>query len=297
MADYLMEVSSLESKKGTLSEMKGKVDQIKSNYESTSIKEAKEGYNNVASKISNNINRLTNGYNNSDSWLTGYLSDLNSLESGLASFSGDTLTKPIEFKGTFEDIFGKITMPAIKTGGDPNCNAELGPKEATGEIVLNGSIIETSKPVTIGEKYNLSDDDLAHLAYVAYREQGSVEGAKLELSLMCNLYEKNKSKYSSVRDYVDNSGWFASGSRSGYSYPGDSYFTAAKEVVNEGQRYLPTNVVEHDCLSDITYISTGSSNSRSDYIPGKTVVKNRYGATYVFVGFAPNGGDPFGYLV
>ena len=297
MADYDIEIGTLETKKGTLNEMKSNVDQIKNSYESTSIKEAKEGYNNVASKITSNMSRLTNGYNNSDSWLSGYLTDLNALEANLASFTSDTLTKPIEFKGTFEDIFGKVTMPAIKTGGDPNCNESLGPKETTGEIVLNGSIIDTSKPVTIGEKYNLSDDDLAHLAYVAYREQGSVEGAKLELSLMCNLYEKNKSKYSSVRDYVDNSGWFASGSRKGYSYPGDNYFAAAKEVINEGQRYLPTNVVEHDCLSDITSISTGSSNSRSDYVPGKTVVKNRYDATYVFVGFAPNGGDPFGYLV
>ena len=167
----------------------------------------------------------------------------------------------------------------------------------SGEVVTNNGIIDTSKPVLKGTKYNLSDDDLAHLAYVAYREQGSVEGAKLELSLMCNLYEKNKSRYSSVRDYVDNSGWFAKGSRVGYYYPGDAYYNAAKEVVNDGKRYLPAKVVEHDCLSDISSISTGSPNNRSDYIPGKTVCHNVYGANYVFVGFAPNGGDPFGYLV
>ena len=138
---------------------------------------------------------------------------------------------------------------------------------------------------------------MAHLAYVAYREQGSVEGAKLELSLMANLYEKNASKYSSVRDYVDRSGWFASGSLSGYTYPGDNYVTIAREVLNGGKRYLPSNVVEHDCISDLTYSSTGNVGDRSSYIPGQTILKNRYGSTYKFVGFAPNGGDPFGYLV
>ena len=166
-----------------------------------------------------------------------------------------------------------------------------------GTTVTNGNVIDTSTPVGEGTKYNLSDDDLAHLAYVAYREQGSVEGAKLELSLMANLYEKNKGKYSSVRDYVDNSGWFASGSRTGYTYPGDAYVQAAREVLNDGKRYLPSNVVEHDCISDLTSSSTGSVSDRSSYIPEQTVLTNRYGARYRFVGFAPNGGDPFGYLV
>jgi hypothetical protein len=167
----------------------------------------------------------------------------------------------------------------------------------SGTNVTNGNIIDTSTPVGEGTKYNLSDDDLAHLAYVALREQGSVEGAKLELSLMANLYEKNASRYSSVRDYVENSGWFASGSRTGYSYPGDAYVQVAREVLNEGKRYLPSNVVEHDCISDLTSSSTGSVSDRSSYIPGQTVLANRYGSRYMFVGFAPNGGDPFGYLV
>ena len=114
---------------------------------------------------------------------------------------------------------------------------------------------------------------------------------------MANLYEKNKSKYENVVDYVKNSGWFASGSLKSYSDPGDNYVNAAREVLNGGNRYATSNVVEHDCISDITSISTGSKKNRSDYIPGKTIIKSKYGAKYVFVGFAPNGGDPFGYLV
>ena len=167
---------------------------------------------------------------------------------------------------------------------------------STGTTNVDGNVIDTSKPVTTVAGYNLSDDDLAYLAYVAMREQGSVEGAKMELSLMANLYEKNKSNYSNVRDYVDNSGWFASSSRSGYNYPGDEYYSAAKDVLNSGNRYVATNVDEHDCISDISSISTGDKDDRSNYIPGETVIHNRYGSTYTFAGFAPNGGDPFGYI-
>ncbi|MBR3210755.1 MAG: hypothetical protein IKF71_02325 [Bacilli bacterium] len=167
----------------------------------------------------------------------------------------------------------------------------------SGSANVKGNVIDTSTPVGTGAKYNLSDSDLAFLAYVAKREQGSIEGAKLELSLMANLYEKNKSKYSSVVDYVKRSGWFGSRSTSSYTYPGDSYVAVARDVLSEGNRYLASNVVEHDCLSDITRISTGSKSDKSNYIPGQTIIYNRYGAKYVFVGFAPNGGDPFGYLV
>ena len=163
--------------------------------------------------------------------------------------------------------------------------------------VLDGNVINTDKPIYNGTKYNYSDDDLAYLGYVAQEEQGSVEGAKLELSLMANLYEENKSHFSSVTDYVQNSGWFAYGSTSGYSYPGDSYVAAAREVLNEGKRYLAPNVVEHDYLGDLIYCSTGDIDDKSSYIPGQTILENQWGARYVFVGFAPNGGDPFGYLI
>ena len=169
--------------------------------------------------------------------------------------------------------------------------------KVTGNNSLKGNVINTDKPVGIGTKYNLSDDQLARLACVAQREQGSVEGAKVELSLMANLYEKYKKNYDNVLDYVYNSGWFASGATNNYQYPGDAYVAAAREVINNGKRYLASNVVEHDYLGDLVYNSTGNIYDKSSYIPGKTVLQNQWGAKYVFVGFAPNGGDPFGYLI
>lgn len=166
-----------------------------------------------------------------------------------------------------------------------------------GDIDTQNGVIDTSKPMGTGTKYEISDEGLKYLAFIAYREQGSIEGAKLEISLIVNLFESPayKGKYPDIVSFVKQSGWFGT-AKQNYNYPGDDYYNVAESIIRNGDRYLPSNVVEHDCLSDITSISTGSVNNRSDYIPGKTIINNRYGAKYVFVGFAPNGGDPFGYL-
>ena len=133
MADYNIELDSLDSKKGTFESMKEKVDTISNNYNSSSVKQAKQGYDKVAAKITTCIERLTNGYGNSNSWLNDYLVELKAIESSLTNFTSELLEAPIEFKGTFEDIFGKVTMPAIKTGGDPNCNENLLPHGLKGD--------------------------------------------------------------------------------------------------------------------------------------------------------------------
>ena len=191
----------------------------------------------------------------------------------------------------------KEETTTTSTSTPASTSSSTGTVSVTGSNVMNGNIIDTSEPVGTGAKYNLTDDDLAFLGYVASSEQGSVDGAKLELSLMANLYEENKGSFSSVRDYVENSGWFGSSYGSEYSYPGDEYIAVAKDVLVNGNRYLASNVVEHDCLSDIESCSTGDVYDKSCYIPGETVLENVYGAKYVFVGFAPNEGDPFGYLI
>ena len=125
MADYEIHVDTLDSKKSSFESMQGTVSQLNESYDGSTIKEAKEGYNNVANKITKNMTRLDNGYKNSKSWFSDYLSELKTLEASLAAFDSATLTMPIEFKGQFEDIFGKVTMPAIKTGGNPTCNEDL----------------------------------------------------------------------------------------------------------------------------------------------------------------------------
>lgn len=300
MMDYEIDLTNLSSKQTDLENQKTEVENIYNDYNNGYLKTiSSTEISSLITKSQNSLERLKKGYENTNNWFSKYITEFTSLEDSLSNFKSDSLTSPKEFTGEFMDIFSKVTIPVLQTNGNKDANL-LTPKEnekVTGESVLNGNVIDTSNPVGTGTKYNLTDDELAYLAYVAKREQGSVGGAKLELSLMINLYEKNKSKYSSVTDYVKRSGWFATRSTSNYTYPGDDYYNAAKEVVRDGNRYLASNVVEHDWLGDITSISTGSVKNRSDYIPGKTIIHNRMGATYVFIGFAPNGGDPFGYLV
>ena len=126
MADYQIQLPTLNAKSRLFNGMKGKTDKNVETYNASSIKKAPSAISNVAAKITQNMERLKRGYTNSDSWLASYVSELTELEGNLANFASSSLTAPIEFKGQFEDIFGKVTMPAIKTGGDPNCNEKLG---------------------------------------------------------------------------------------------------------------------------------------------------------------------------
>ena len=196
-----------------------------------------------------------------------------------------------------------IITAKTSNGKISNCKVKVEELTTFGKIMLkNYNVIDTSLPVFIGHKYtNLTQTQIKQIAYLAYLEQGSLEGAKIELSLMANLTEQRRSDYD-VYKFVMTSGWFGPANMgmipSNPQYNGyftEKYVDLTNEVLVNGKRYLTKNVNEHDCISDISYISTGSKSDRSDYIPNKTIITNVYGGKYVFVGFAPNGGDPFGY--
>ena len=195
MADYEIDVPILEKSKTSLGELKDTVNKIGESYTSTTIKEAKEGYDAIASKITNNMERLTKGYTNSYTWLTGYTTDLNTLEESLKGLDLATLIKPIEFKGTFEDIFGKITMPAIKTGGDPNCNAKMGPS------ILGNT--QASSFYELGDKayneYGDFTDDCARAEWI--KKVG-------EIVKNTNTYGMKKSLI--IAQIINESGWMSS---------------------------------------------------------------------------------------
>ena len=76
------------------------------------------------------------------------------------------------------------------------------------------------------------------------------------------------------------------------------YKEIIRKIVCEGIRILPLYINEHDQISDITSISTGSKSDRYAYIQDQTIVKNRFSSTYTFYMFpdGPDGHqDPFGY--
>lgn len=174
----------------------------------------------------------------------------------------------------------------------------------------NGS----SDGVYNGQLYQLKDEQLNFLAAVANREQGSVEGAAAEASLMANLFElKGGSKYGTGADglvnYVRNGGWFGSNTDSVSEAPQDVK-DAVKKVLVSGQRTLPLYVDEHDCwyCNSSKYCSNGikgdictvdgssdSIQNRSSYIQDKTIIQNVYGADYTFYTFPASDSDPFGY--
>jgi len=119
--DYIIDLSSLSSKSSDLNSSKSNIDTINDMtiYGDSDIDPYLE-------KINETIKRIKNGYNNASTWMTGYIDDMNTLESNLASLNSANLITPTEFNKEFEDIFSKVTMPAIKTGGDTVINKNLG---------------------------------------------------------------------------------------------------------------------------------------------------------------------------
>ena len=152
-------------------------------------------------------------------------------------------------------------------------------------------------------KYPLTDSQLVKIARLCQQEQGTVAGAKAEASLMANQLETNASrrkKYGTGADglynWVRNGGWFAKAAHwMDNGSVTDAVLAGVKDVLVNGNRTLPLYVDEHDCLSDITSISTGSVKDRKAYVQGKTVVKNKYGSTWTFWCFPDSTSDPFGY--
>ena len=144
-------------------------------------------------------------------------------------------------------------------------------------------------------KYDLTEDEIRGLANLALQEQGSIDGACAELSLMANLYEQ-QTKYPTLYEYVRKSGWFY---RAAFymdeGNAGSVYRLYTKYVLCEGLRTLPKHINEHDCFSDIVSISTGSVRDRSAYQRDETIIKNRMKSTYRFYCFPTATSDPFGY--
>lgn len=152
-------------------------------------------------------------------------------------------------------------------------------------------------------KYDLSESQLVKIARLCVQEQGNIEGCKAEASLMANLLETSparQKKYGTGADglynWVRNGPWFSRAAHwMDYGHASEKAIDAVRDVLVNGNRTLPQYVDEHDCISDILSISTGSKSDRSDYIKNKTIIKNCYGSTYTFWCFPAPGCDPFGY--
>lgn len=153
------------------------------------------------------------------------------------------------------------------------------------------------------KKYALTDSQLKQIARLCVQEQGNINGIRAEASLMANQLETStyrQNKYgtgaSGLYSWVRTGGWFYQAAY--YMDNGSasaSQIDAVRDVLVNGNRFFPQYIDEHDCLSDIKSISTGSVYQKSDYVKGKTIIKNKMGSTYTFYCFPAAGCDPFGY--
>lgn len=175
--------------------------------------------------------------------------------------------------------------------------ATLGSTSNAGSISGDNSSIDGA----IFTTYDLSDEEILQLASLCQQEEESVAGAAAVASLMCNLYESSRgSDYSSLVDYVRNSGWFSdAGTHMDRRDASSDIVNVVGHVVRGGFRVLPGYIDERDYFGDITSATNDGVNidvtDRGAYQKNVTVITNRYSATYTFYCFPDENSNPFGY--
>ena len=168
----------------------------------------------------------------------------------------------------------------------------------------------TVYPKTAEECYNF-------FAVLGRAEQGSLDGATAELSLLLNLFERRHPdagdvSIQEVAKWATECGWFAHASRRWEKTATPEYLAVARNVLG-GNRVLPPNIVEHDCREDLAYIETNgvrySPYQNDKYVSGVTVVYQapvhehngrkfgfRHPVHWIFYSFPAAKSDPFGSL-
>ncbi len=124
--EYTIDLDSLDGKSTTLSSISTNINSTVSTSESKLNKYSGTEISSLINKATTCLKRMDTGTKNAYNWFENYLDDIKNLESNLASFSGD-LDAPKEFNYVFTDLFSKVTVPAIKTGGNRTINLQLGP--------------------------------------------------------------------------------------------------------------------------------------------------------------------------
>lgn len=151
---------------------------------------------------------------------------------------------------------------------------------------------------------DLTEAQIVQIARLCNQEQGNINGCRAEASLMANQLETDASrakKYgitgAGLHKWVRSGGWFArSAYYMDYGKASRDQIEAVRDVLVGGHRFFPEDFPcdEHDCLGDISSISTGDVYDKDDYVSRKTIIRNRYGSQYVFYSFPAAGCDPFG---
>ena len=120
--DLEIEIDTLSNKKTEFTGMSANISQIHSDFSNSYLnKISNSEISTIITKIKQSTDRLKKGYENSNSWLSRYVTDVIKVEDDLANFESEGIDKPTEFKSEFIDIFSKNIIPILKTGyKDPN---------------------------------------------------------------------------------------------------------------------------------------------------------------------------------
>ena len=159
-------------------------------------------------------------------------------------------------------------------------------------------------------KYELTDSQLWDLAEVAMRENNvNMTAFKNELSIMANIFEEPARGHTingaNLVDFIAHGGWFStSGLVNGQQdFPVDSgRLSAARDILINGNRTLPVEIVEHDYIGDILYGSNnGTQVPSTEWQSGVTQIhtvyqdEGEYWIFYGWIGGQDGLGDPMGY--
>ncbi|MBR3199653.1 MAG: C40 family peptidase [Bacilli bacterium] len=161
-------LSELEGLKENVTELANTATEDLSNISGTEI-------NRLYESITALFTRLSNGYNNCFHWLDDYAESFEELEKQLGNFSNSNLEIPIEFKGEFIDLFGKILIPTLKSGGDKNANLTLGKQNTFIDSVLEWAesiANDNSHGYSMGRRNSGVDYDCSSFVTYALEQAG-----------------------------------------------------------------------------------------------------------------------------
>lgn len=143
----------------------------------------------------------------------------------------------------FYDSFSNITSPTTTS--------------YTGSMTSSGSNVTAASSGGYNKYDDLTDAELWDLAEVAMHENGAnITAFRNEVSIIANLFEHYSDEPINGRNlwnYVGNGGWFASTTSKYVNEKHDEdvsakYLDAARDILMEGNRTLPTQILKYDCV-------------------------------------------------
>ena len=200
--EYDIKLNTLESKSSELGEIKTASEDIYNEFNSCYLSTISDAeLSKIKTSLKQPIERVKKGSTNSNTWYTKYIKELNTLEDGLAGFSGP-LSAPTEFQGEFVDMFGKKTMPIIKTGGDIHANYEEFGKSG---LQLTGDD-NKSKIYNYLSSQGFSDAAICGILANIEHESGFRTDALGDGGTSYGICQWHNSRWTNLKNYCNNNG-------------------------------------------------------------------------------------------